>query len=154
MQVYRIDKKDYKDQFPPKGSLFSAGRWNTKGIWVIYTSDSIALAKLEILANSGVIPENRVLRIIEVKNNAPLVEIKTSDLPNNWKDFPYPPVLATQIKAIIETKQFIGAIVPSVQSPLEKNILLFPDHPDFRKYVKEKEQVEEYFDSRLKGKSS
>lgn len=152
MEVYRIDKRDFKDQFPPKGSLFSAGRWNKKGMWVVYSSDSIALAKLEVLANSGIVPKNRILRIIEVKNNAPLVEIKPADLPKNWRDFPYPAVLAKRIQAIIETKEFVGAIVPSVQSPLERNILLFPDHPDFRKYVKEKEQVEEYFDGRLGAK--
>ena len=150
MEVYRIEKKAYKDIFPPRGSLFSAGRWNTKGMWVIYTSDSVALAKLETLANSGMIPKNRFLRVIEIKEDTPLVELTIDDLPKNWNSCPYPPNLAKQIKDIMDTGNYAGAIVPSVQSPRERNILLFPDYPDFKKYIKEKEQSEELFDGRLK----
>lgn len=150
MEVYRIEKKTYKDIFPPRGSLFSAGRWNTKGMWVVYTSDSVALAKLEILANSSIIPKNRFLRVIEIKEDTPMIELTLKDLPEDWNSYPYPPVLPKHIKAIIDTGRFAGAIVPSVQSPREKNILLFPDFPDFKKYVKEIEQSEELFDGRLK----
>lgn len=151
MKVYRIDKKKYQAIFPPTGSLFSNGRWNTRGMWVVYTSENIALAKLETLANTGSkIPEDRFIRVIEVKDDAPIVEITVDDLPANWSHSPYPKDLAGKIKAVMETAEFVGAIVPSAQSLREKNLLLFPDFPEFKKCVKEIDQFEEFFDPRLK----
>ena len=151
MLVYRIDKKKYKDTFPPKGSIYSEGRWNTKGIFVVYTSESVSLAKLETLANSGSkIPKNRALRIIEVADSSPLIQITVKDLPNDCQSIPSPKELSSIIKKIIDSGDYVGAIIPSVQSPWDNNVLLFPDFKDFRKYVKEMESEDEYFDPRLK----
>ena len=151
MKVYRIDKKKYRSSFPPAGSLFSNGRWNTRGMWVVYTSENIALAKLETLANTGnKIPEDRIIRVIEIKEDAPIVEITREDLPANWNHSPYPKELAGKIKAVMETAEFVGAIVPSAQSLREKNLLLFPEFHGFNTYVEEVEQFEEDFDPRLK----
>ncbi len=152
MKVYRIEKIEFKDESPPRGSLNVPGRWSTTDMWVVYTSENIALAKLETLANCGSkIPEHRVLRIFEIDDRAPMVEISENDLPDNWNAIPYPSELASIIKGIIESKKFVSAIVPAVQSRYENNILLFPDFPDFNKYVMEVDVNEEYFDSRLKG---
>ena len=151
MLVYRIDKKKYQDTFPPKGSLYSEGRWNTKSMFVVYTSESASLAKLEILANSGSkIPKNRVLRIFDVDDASPLIQITAKDLPKDWSAVPYPRYLSSIIKNIMDSGAYVGAIVPSAQSPRDNNILLFPEHKDFRKYVKEVDIEDEYFDPRLK----
>ncbi len=151
MLVFRIEKKKYKDTFPPNGSLFSSGRWNTKGMLVVYTSESVSLAKLETLANSGSkIPKNRILRIFDVDDSAPLIQITVKDLPKNWQSTPYPSSLSSMIKAIMKTGIYVGAIVPSAQSPRDNNILLFPENKDFRKFVKEIESEDEFFDPRLK----
>lgn len=151
MQVYRIEKNKYIDIFPPKGSLFSDGRWNRKDMWVEYTSENIALAKLEALANCGIkLPKNRFLRIIEIRDDAPIVEITSADLPADWNATPYPQNLATIIKRIIDSKKYVAVIVPSAQSNRERNILLFPDYPKFDQYVKQVEMYDEDFDSRLK----
>ncbi|OEK00859.1 hypothetical protein BFP97_04755 [Roseivirga sp. 4D4] len=120
-------------------------------MWVVYTSENIALAKLETLANTGqFIPKNRVLRVIELKEDAPIVNISIEDLPDNWSDVPYSDQLANSIRKVIESKAYVAAIVPSVQSVRERNFLLFPDFPDFDKYVRQVEVIEEYFDRRLK----
>jgi len=151
MLVYRIDKKKYNDTFPPKGSIYGEGRWNTKGMFVVYTSESVSLAKLETLANSGSkIPKNRVLRIIEIADSSPLIQITVKDLPKGWQSIPYPKNLSSIIKKIIDSGDYVGVIIPSVQSPRDNNVLLFPDFKDFRKYVKEIESEDEYFDPRLK----
>ena len=151
MLVYRIDKKKYKDTSPPRGSIYSEGRWNTKGMFVVYTSESVSLAKLEVLANSGSkIPKNRVLRIFDVDDSSPLIQITTKDLPKDWQSIPYPNSLPSIIKNIIDSGAYVGAIVPSAQSPRDNNILLFPEFKDFRKYVREVESEDEFFDPRLK----
>ncbi|WP_083262430.1 RES family NAD+ phosphorylase [Roseivirga sp. 4D4] len=151
MLVYKIDKLKYSDYFPPRGSFYSSGRWSKRDMWVVYTSENIALAKLETLANTGqFIPKNRVLRVIELKEDAPIVNISIEDLPDNWSDVPYSDQLANSIRKVIESKAYVAAIVPSVQSVRERNFLLFPDFPDFDKYVRQVEVIEEYFDRRLK----
>lgn len=120
-------------------------------MWVVYTSENIALAKLETLANTGqIIPKNRVLRVMEIKDDAPIVNISPDDLPANWSEVPYPNNLAGSIRQVIASGAYVAAIVPSVQSVRERNFLLFPDFPDFNKYVKQVEVIEEYFDRRLK----
>lgn len=151
MQVHRIEKKQHEDAYPPRGSLFANGRWSTKDMWVVYTSENIALAKLETLANCGPkTPENRFLLTFEIAEEAPLTEIMVEDLPSNWWQVPYPKELADMIREINTRREYVGVIVPSVQSSREKNILLLPDHPDFNKYVKKIEDSEENFDPRLK----
>lgn len=119
-------------------------------MWVIYSSESVALAKLETLANSNFLPKNRYLSIIEVSDDAPLLEIKVKDLPSNWYAWPYPSRLADMIREIIDSDEYAGAIVPSAQSPRDSNILLFPDFSYFNDYVSEKERSDELFDERLK----
>ena len=151
MLVYKIEKKKYKNVFPARGSLYSEGRWSRKDMWVVYSSESIALAKLETLANSGsTLPRNRVVRTLEIKENAPMIEITAVDLPSNWAETPYPKNLASIIRKIINSGSYLGAIVPSSQSKREKNFLLFPDFPEFDKYVKELESEYEEFDPRLR----
>lgn len=151
MLVYKIDKLKYSEFFPPRGSFYSSGRWSKQDMWVVYTSENIALAKLETLANTGqFIPKNRILRVIEIQDDAPIVNISTEDLPSNWSDVPYTDQLANSIREIIASKSYVAAIVPSVQSIRERNFLLFPDSPGFDKYVKQVEVIGEYFDRRLK----
>lgn len=151
MLMYRIEKAKYAAVFPPRGSLFSEGRWNRKGLWVVYTSETIALAKLEALANSGSkLPENRYLSTIEIDDQAPVVKINQKDLPADWHSVPYKKNLAQYTQQIIDSQSYAGAIVPSIHSPKEHNILLFPDYPEFNTYVRLISSEPEGFDARLK----
>ncbi len=120
-------------------------------MWVVYTSETVALTKLEALANSGSrLPSNRYLITIEIDDKAPVVEISQEELPDDWYSIPYRKKLSNYIQQIIDSRMYVAAIVPSIQSPKEKNILLFPDYPKFDKYVKLVESEPELFDFRLK----
>jgi RES domain-containing protein len=147
MLLYRIEKAKYLQVFPSRGSLFSEGRWNRKGMWVVYTSETVALAKLEALANSGSrLPSNRYLITIEIDDKAPVVEITQEELPDDWYSIPYRKKLSHYIQQILDSRMYVAAIVPSIQSTKEKNILLFPDYPKFDKYVKLVGNEPELFD--------
>lgn len=151
MLLYRIEKEQYIQRFPSRGSLYSEGRWNCKSMRVVYTSETVALAKLEALANSGSkLPENRLLVTIELKNEAPVVEIRNEDLPTDWFSVPYKQNLAHYVQQIMESGSYVAAIVPSIHSPKESNILLFPDYPEFDQYVRLVNCEQEGFDNRLK----
>jgi RES domain-containing protein len=149
--IYRIEKEKYKDIFPSRGSLYAEGRWNRRGMWVLYTSESVSLAKLEALANSGSkLPERRYLVTIKLEKQAPVIKVSVKDLPDDWHSVPYKKNLAGYIQLILEAKSYVAALVPSVQSPQEQNILLFPDHPEFDKYVQLVGYEPMGFDNRLK----
>lgn len=149
MLLYRIEKEIYIDQFPPLGSLHFDGRWHISGMWVVYCSESIALAKLECLASSTFLPDGRILKIIDLKDVQNIKTVHKEELPSNWNDIGRAINLAHITKQAMKEGK-LGMKVPSVLSPLESNFLLFPDHPDFRKMVKHKETFNAYFDIRLK----
>ncbi|GJM29942.1 MAG: hypothetical protein DHS20C17_25770 [Cyclobacteriaceae bacterium] len=151
MFVYRIEKEKYKDTFPPRGSLFAEGRWNRKGMWVVYTSETVSLAKLEALANSGSkLPANRYLTTIEIKEKAPIIQINPKNLPADWNQVPFRKSLAQYIQPVIDSQSYLAVMVPSIHSPNEYNFLLLPDHPQFGKHVQLVGSKPVGFDRRLK----
>ena len=87
---------------------------------------------------------------IELKDDAPVVRIKEKDRPKDWDSVPYKRNLAGHIQQIIDSKSYVAALVPSIHSPVESNVLLLPDHPKFDDYVKWISDDAINFDLRLK----
>ncbi|MEO1256331.1 MAG: RES family NAD+ phosphorylase, partial [Bacteroidota bacterium] len=131
MRLYRIEKEIYRDVFPPMGSLHFDGRWHTAGMWVVYCSESIALAKLECLASATFLPDERILKVIELKDIQEIKTVDRNELPTNWNNIGRERNLGFITKEIMK-EGFLGMKVPSVLSPLEHNFLLFPSHPRFK----------------------
>lgn len=86
MLVYRIVHKKYANELYAGGL---AGRWNSEGKKVLYTSESISLAYLENMAQRRGFGFNTDFRImvIEIPSKLPFHEVKLSDLPKNWRSF-------------------------------------------------------------------
>lgn len=148
MILYHLEKKKYRNVWPPEGTLFTDGRWNRSGQWVIYTSETIALAKLEILANENNLPVKRVCMTIKIESIGGTYKFQKSELPGNWMDKPYP------LELVKFTTQFLGSgnllmRIPSAQSYREFNYLISVRHADFHSKVKLLDISEEHFDSRL-----
>ncbi len=148
MILYHLEKEKYRNVWPPEGTLFTEGRWNRSGQWVIYTSETIALAKLEILANENNLPVKRVCMTIEVESAGETFKLIKSELLGNWMDKPYP------VELVKFTTQFLGSGnllmgIPSAQSYRELNYLINVRHPDFHSKVKLLDVSGEHFDSRL-----
>lgn len=148
MILYHIDKQKYQTVWPPEGTLYSEGRWNQPGQWVIYTSPSIALAKLEILANETNLPIKRVCMIMDVPDGAEIFDVDVSRLPKNWMAKPYPPGLHHLTSKFLQSSALLMK-VPSALSPREHNFLLNVRHPRFQS-VQLTEVFPEPFDPRLK----
>jgi len=51
MVLYRITSKAYVRDLSGTGAFLYGGRWNKKGIRMLYTSGSLSLAALEIVVN-------------------------------------------------------------------------------------------------------
>lgn len=132
MIVYRIVKEEYANDLSGEGARIYGGRWNSKGIPVLYTSPSLSLAILECLVhlNDIKIPPIFVTVEIEIPQVKPLL-FTVEELPDEWN--------STQLH--YQTQQFGDAHLiaakrlclkfPSAVNPLEHNILINPLHKRF-----------------------
>jgi RES domain-containing protein len=117
-----------------KGAELTGGRWNEKGVPVVYTASSRALACLETVVhfNAGGLPLNRYLVRVEVPDAvwAKALAYDQASAPVGWDA---EPPGRESIRLGTDWLKSIGSallIVPSVIVPEEVNILINPLHPD------------------------
>ncbi|MCC5808277.1 MAG: RES domain-containing protein [Opitutales bacterium] len=117
--------------FDGEGSFRFGGRWNSRGVRVVYASSSLALAALEFLVHldtAAPVPPLVVFRMsIEVRDIA-----SAAPAPDSGKaSFPR----LAESRATGDRWARAGASVvlrvPSAVVPLESNFLLSPAHPRF-----------------------
>jgi RES domain-containing protein len=88
MLLYRIAEEQFGRDLSGDGARLYGGRWNPKGIPMLYTAESVALAALEVLVRLST--PKRFCRIIyQVPDEASLEIITVESLPPNWL-LPYP----------------------------------------------------------------
>ena len=148
--AWRIVQAHVADRaFSGEGARRYGGRWNNKGIAVVYTSGSISLAILEVLVHIPIydILEEYVYIPVEFDQKISL-SLKLDELPGNWQKDPSPRANKKIGDAWVESQESVILRVPSAIIPTEKNYLVNPAHPDFSK-LKIGEPVELEFDPRL-----
>lgn len=154
MEVYRLSKKKYAKDLSGKGAELFGGRWNPIGIPALYTAENRALSILELLVHSPkkYLPKDLVLLSIFIpkRYEKEIVKITNKQLKKIWNSLRKNSISEQIGKShFLEAKQ-LGIIVPSVNVPNEKNIVLNPNHSKF-KYIKIKSVVDFSFDERLKS---
>lgn len=142
MNVYRINKEPYhQDPLSVVGSYRHGGRWNPKGIGILYTSQTPELALLETLVHLPPIAytELPTLWLSTLKlptilsangEDETIFWLNSAKLPPYWQQG----VLAETQTILNEwlAKPFCLAVgVPSVIIEESYNILLHPEHPAF-----------------------
>jgi RES domain-containing protein len=150
MIVYRLSKQDFINDLSGYGAEKTGGRWNSKGIPVLYTAGSRALAVVEIAVHVpfGIVPANYYIATIEFPENTNILKINTADLPVNWNLHPF--IRATQLigDGFIKSNEHLIMQVPSATVRGDFNYLINPRHPDLKKIkIKGREPFE--FDVRL-----
>ncbi|QVL48930.1 MAG: RES domain-containing protein [Thiocapsa sp.] len=130
MRVYRLVKERFADTaLDGSGAKVYGGRWNRKGHAVVYASDSIALAALELLVHlhrSEVLNEYRLARLDLPDDEVLLLD--DAGLPANWREDPAPVSTAAIGAAWLTGGQSLALSVPSVLIPQQRNLLLNPAH--------------------------
>lgn len=131
MIVYRINSCKFINDISGTGAARYGGRWNSKDIYVLYTSQSRALALLEAVVHLGKIPDTGYcLATISVPDD---IETFPADmLPEGWQDNPPPDYLKTIGDYFIKSKKHLALKIPSVIMMEEHNYLLNPAHSEFR----------------------
>ncbi len=148
MIVYRFAHRKFANELSGTGARLKGGRWNPPGLPVIYTSESISLALLEVLANALTLEELQMIRLmeIEIPTTAEYQDVKLQSLKNNWyHDADYTQWMGQEI---LKTKKSLLFRCPSAIIHKEHNYLINPLHPDFKK-IKLNNSADFYFDERL-----
>jgi RES domain-containing protein len=131
MIVYRLCKYNYKNDLSGKGAELSGGRWNSKGVAILYTCDSRALCTTEIAVNAplGIIPKDYYIVKIEIPDNTAIEE--PTNLPNNWRSFPHSDSTKKIGDSFIAENKKMVLKVPSAVVDGDYNYLLNPNHKDY-----------------------
>lgn len=155
MRVWRICKAEHAaTAFTGEGALRYPGRWHHAGTPVVYCSESRALAALEQLVHlhRNRLPPSFVCFPVEIPAGLPIREVRTEDLPTDWRCQPGPPALREIGTRWAESGETVVLRVPSAVVPGEHNFLLNPRHRDFgRLAVGDSNPFT--FDERLTGRS-
>ena len=134
MRVFRISRKAHA-AFDGEGARIVGGRWNRRGTAAVYASESLALAALELLvhADPALLPEDLVAIAAEVPDNLAVESVPPRELPADWRNHPAPEALADRGTEWAKSRRTAVLAVPSALVPRERNFLLNPAHPDFRR---------------------
>ena len=150
MRFWRICRRRYAaDSASGEGARLYGGRWNSRGVPMVYASTSLALAAVETFVNLE--PNLQPKDLISIEGNIPdgleisRVDLKT--LPANWHE--------TRDESLrrfgddwIRAGQTAALLVPSAAIRGEWNVLLNLVHGDFSKIRFRKPQPFE-FDVRM-----
>lgn len=146
---WRIVKKKFESSaFSGEGSRIYGGRWNSPGKKVVYTSESVSLALLEIAVhlNSKLLEDFFLIPVTFEDSFVKKVDLK--DLPKNWRKFPAPVSLKRIGDLWYDKMNFPVLKVPSAVVTREFNYLLNTSHEKFRKILIGKPEIFE-IDPRL-----
>jgi RES domain-containing protein len=148
MLVYRIADGRFPI-FDGQGAARNGGRWNSVGRPVIYAAETYSGAILEVLVhlNLGHMTKHQMAIEIRIPDHLKLEILKGTDLP----DWDADDQLASRNYGDrwLEEMRTAVLFVPSkVTHGKEHNVLLNPNHPDFRKIISS-EPLPVAFDQRL-----
>lgn len=135
--------------FTGEGAAKFGGRWNSRGVAVVYTSATRSLAALETLVHLNH-PGPFKYKIIRIEFSDALVDsMGISRLPSGWRTEPPPRASQRVGDRWVKAARSAVLALPSVIIPEESNFLLNPAHADFKK-IRIGKPVDFTFDSRLR----
>lgn len=131
MKLWRICKRKHQESaFSGEGGLYAAGRWTPQGIRAVYTSESLALATLEVFVHA----ESNKIPLVGIRatlaDHSAMEEVKINDLPSHWQEDSAYPLLQPIGEDWLRSKRSPILKVPSAIVPFEYNYILNPEHPN------------------------
>jgi RES domain-containing protein len=130
--VWRIVTARFAEAaFSGEGARLYGGRWNPKGVAMVYTAQSQSLALLEMLVQDQPLRAHYVMIPAYIPDDLAVVRVGPDELPPNWRE----PGSREHLQKLgadwIASGRSAVLAVPSVVVPAESNFLLNPSHPDF-----------------------
>lgn len=132
LEVFRIvTQRRVADAFSGEGVRLYGGRWNAKGIRVVYTAGSRALAMLEMLAQDQPLHARYAIIPAKIPASVQVERLSASKLPANWNLPGENNALCAIGADWIRRARTVALRAPSAIVPSEFNYLLNPLHADF-----------------------
>ncbi|HET7360377.1 MAG TPA: RES family NAD+ phosphorylase [Salinimicrobium sp.] len=134
MIVYRLARKRHQLKLSGKGAAIQGGRWNSKGVEIIYTAKSRALAMAEVAVHLSLatLPTDFVMMEIEIPKHLKPLKLNSNKLPSNWNAWPYSQNTQKFGDDFIKGNTACILEVPSAVVSGDFNILVNPSHPKFK----------------------
>jgi RES domain-containing protein len=129
-----VKQKHASAAFSGEGARLFDGRWNSAGIRMVYCSEHLSLAALEILVHTQpVILRDKFRAFRVVWDDRLMTSLDKAKLPRGW-NAPMATAASRQIgDGWIKDGKSVVLAVPSVVVPQERTFLINPKHPDFAK---------------------
>ncbi len=152
--AWRIVKARYAaNAFAGEGARQYGGRWNSIGTPMVYTSDYLATAVLELIVNmadhSALFSKYRCIAV-DIPTRL-ITALDPNKLPADWQDNPPPTSTRMLGDHWIQGQDSAVYKVPSAILPQHHSYLINPLHADFSKIKIGKPQLFE-FDPRISKK--
>lgn len=119
--------------FSGEGARLYGGRWNPKGIPVVYTAQSQALAVLEMMVQDEALAARYVMIHAQIPGGVAIERIDAQSLPAEWRSMRYLDALREIGAGWARSRRSAVLAVPSAVIPAETNYLLNPLHPEFKR---------------------
>ena len=135
IKLYRISTSEHIADLSGTGAKIYGGRWNHPGYPVVYCSTSRSLAALEFLVHvpMDLAPADLSIVEINVKGAVSKEIVNENSLPENWREYPAPDLLAAIGTNWIKQKSSLLLQIPSAVMEQEFNILVNPLHKEIGK---------------------
>lgn len=150
MELFRCSNCKFIQDLSGEGAYRYGGRWNSKGVRMLYSASNPSLALLETLVHTVSLVPTMDYCLIRMETKPDSIQtLELKDLPKDWSVFPAPDHLKSLGDQFIKDGKFLMLKVPSVILPMEWNYLINPKHDLFLKMIIHPPQKLE-IDKRLK----
>jgi RES domain-containing protein len=160
MEVWRLTKKKHlATAMTGKGAKEFGARWNGIGTPIVYTAENIALSVLDTLANRDKVKKLRPVLLLAI--HVPDDQVLDLDvalrklglrLNKNWVEEELDELKLSSSQKVgnawAESGLSCALRVPNTIVRMEFNLLLNPEHPDYKR-VKAKDPIPFSYDKRL-----
>ena len=130
MRIFRICREPYAP-FSGEGARRFGGRWNTRGVPMVYASTSLALAAIELFVHlePSQTPNDLVFLSALLPEGEPARTLQPAELPSAWWTDDALAATRAQGDQWIRSRSSLALLVPSVPIRAEWNVLINPLHP-------------------------
>jgi len=130
--VWRLVTAGFAESaFSGEGARLYGGRWNRRGVPMVYTSATQSLAMLEMLVQDDPLRARYVVIAASIPAAVAIERVAEQDLPAGWREIAVRGQLQELGTAWARGLSSAVLAVPSVVIPAESNYLLNPLHPAF-----------------------
>lgn len=135
MKVYRLAREKYANELSGIGAAKYGNRWNSKGVEIIYSAESRALAMAEVLVHLSLdtLPSDFQMIQIEIPDSIHIESLSIKQLQKEWNSFPSSIQTQKIGDTFIQDNKMLVLKVPSAVVKGDHNYLINPNHLDFYK---------------------